>query len=113
MSIPAFWMWSGFAVFVLSLLALDLLVFNRKSHEVKIKEALLWSVIWVIIALLFNAGVFFFGGKEKGVNFLTGYLIERALSMDKYSCSCSYFSISGSREDTSTRSCSGGYWGRW
>jgi len=75
-------LWSAFVVLVLGLLALDLFVFNRRAHEIKIKEALVWSVVWVIIALIFNAGVFAFGGKERGVNFLTGYLIERALSMD-------------------------------
>lgn len=82
MDFSAGWMWLVFIILVLGLLGLDLLVFNRRSHEIRIKEALLWSVFWIIVALAFNAGVFFFGGKERGVNFLTGYLIERALSMD-------------------------------
>ncbi|MFZ4463607.1 MAG: TerC family protein [Bacteroidales bacterium] len=74
--------WIGFLAFIFLMLALDLGVFNRKSHEVKIKEALLWSAIWISIALIFNYGVYYFYGHEKGFEFLTGYLIEKALSVD-------------------------------
>ncbi len=75
-------LWLVFVVMVLVMLAVDFSVFNRRPHEIKIKEALVWSVIWVVVALAFNAGVYFFSTKERAVNFLTGYLIERALSMD-------------------------------
>ena len=74
--------WIVFIIFVVIMLALDLGVFHRQSHVVKIKEALLWSVGWVILALIFNIGVYFFAGHEKALNFFTGYLIERALSLD-------------------------------
>ena len=71
-----------FNIFILALLALDLGVFNRKPHAVTMKEAALWSAVWIVLALLFNAGVFFFAGEQTGLEFLAGYLIERALSID-------------------------------
>jgi tellurite resistance protein TerC len=74
--------WAGFLLFVFLMLALDLGVFHRKSHEVKIKEALIWSSAWISLALIFNAGVYFFMGKEKAIEFLTGYVIEKSLSVD-------------------------------
>lgn len=64
------------------MLAIDLGIFNRKSHEINYKEALLWSGIWISLAILFNIGVFNFAGHEKGMEFLTGYLLEKALSVD-------------------------------
>jgi tellurite resistance protein TerC len=76
------WLWIGFNLFVLFMLALDLGVFHRKMHEVRIREALLWTGAWIFIALLFNAGIFYFFGKEKAVEFLTGYIIEKSLSID-------------------------------
>lgn len=76
------WAWVLFNVFVLGMLALDLGVFHRHAHEVKIKEALAWSGVWIGTALLFNAGVWFWRGGEDGLAFLTGYLIEKALSVD-------------------------------
>jgi len=74
--------WIGFIVFVLIMLALDLYVFNRKPHEIKIKEALVWSAVWIGLALLFNYGVYVFLGKEKAVEFLTAYVVEKSLSVD-------------------------------
>lgn len=74
--------WLGFILFVLLMLGLDLGVFHRKSHDVKIKEALIWSAVWISIALIFNYGIFIFMGKEKAVEFLTGYVIEKSLSVD-------------------------------
>lgn len=76
------YVWIAFIAFVLLLLALDLGVFHRKSHEVKIKEALIWSAVWICLALLFNYGIYYFIGKEKALEFLTGYLIEKSLSID-------------------------------
>jgi tellurite resistance protein TerC len=75
-------LWIGFGVLVVIMLTLDLGVFNRKSHEVRIKEAILWSLVWITIALGFNAVIFFTEGSEAAVNFLTGYLIEKSLSVD-------------------------------
>ena len=75
-------LWTIFSVFVLGMLALDLGVFSRKPHEVRFKEALSWSIVWVVLSLLFNAWIYFRFGTEKGLEFLTGYVIEKALSVD-------------------------------
>ncbi|HLL06052.1 MAG TPA: TerC family protein [Myxococcaceae bacterium] len=75
-------LWGGFILFVLAMLALDLGVFHRKAHVVRFKEALMWSGVWVALALLFNAGIWWRFGTEPAVQFLTGYLIEKSLSVD-------------------------------
>jgi tellurite resistance protein TerC len=75
-------LWVGFIIGILCLLALDLIVFNRRPHEIKIKESLLWSAFWIVLSLLFNLGVYFFLGHEFALQFLTGYLIEKSLSVD-------------------------------
>jgi tellurite resistance protein TerC len=75
-------LWVGFNVFVLLMLALDLGVFHRKAHEVKFREAITWSAIWIMLALVFNAGVWYYFGKVKAIEFLTGYVIEKSLSVD-------------------------------
>jgi tellurite resistance protein TerC len=80
--IADFYLWTGFIVFVIIMLALDLGVFHRKSHEVKIREALIWSAVWISLALIFNYGIFIFMGREKAIEFLTGYVIEKSLSID-------------------------------
>jgi tellurite resistance protein TerC len=74
--------WVLFNLFVLILLALDLGVFHKQAHEISIKEALVWSAIWIVLALIFNAGVYFIMGQKAGLEFFTGYLLERALSID-------------------------------
>jgi tellurite resistance protein TerC len=74
--------WIGFNLFVILMLALDLGVFHRKAHVIKIKEALLWSGFWIALALLFNLGIYFWRGPETALEFLTGYLIEKSLSVD-------------------------------
>ena len=76
------WGWIAFNLFILFLLALDLGVFHRKSHAVSTKEAALWTVAWISIALIFNAGVYYFAGHDAGLQFLTGYLLEKSLSVD-------------------------------
>ncbi len=75
-------LWIGFTVFVLAMLALDLGVFHRKAHEVSVREAFIWSGVWIGLALLFNVGVYRWFGPERGLEFLTGYLIEKALAVD-------------------------------
>lgn len=75
-------LWIGFNVFILILLVVDLSVFHRKSHEIKVKEALIWTGAWITLALAFNFGIYYFEGKEKALAFLTGYLIEKSLSVD-------------------------------
>lgn len=74
--------WIGFNVFVLIMLALDLGVFHRKAHEVSVKEALIWSLVWITLALTFNGIIYYQFGEQKAVEFLTGYLIEKSLSVD-------------------------------
>ena len=75
-------MWIGFNAFVLAMVALDLGVFHRKAHAVGLKEAGTWSVVWVALALAFNAWIWLAWGREAGLQFLTGYLIEKSLSVD-------------------------------
>lgn len=76
------WMWILFNIFVLGMLALDLGVFHRKAHEIKLKEAITWSVIWILLALIFNVLVYFWHGTQSALEFLTGYLVEKSLSVD-------------------------------
>ena len=86
------WLWIGFNLFVLSLLALDLGVFHRHAHKVSIKEATIWSVVWITMAMVFNLGLYLFWDKvspnssysnsEAALAFFTGYLIEKSLSVD-------------------------------
>ncbi len=75
-------LWAGFTGFILGLLALDLGVFHRKAHAIRLKEALGWSAVWIALALAFNWGVFHWFGPQRGLEFLTGYLIEKALAVD-------------------------------
>ncbi len=75
-------LWGGFLALVFALLALDLGVFNRKVHRVGLGEAIVWSVVWTLVALAFNAWVYFRFGHTPGVEFLTAYVIERSLSFD-------------------------------
>jgi tellurite resistance protein TerC len=75
-------LWIGFNLFVILMLALDLGVFHRKAHEVKFREAITWSVVWIILALIFNAGIWYYFGKVRAIEFLTGYIVEKSLSVD-------------------------------
>lgn len=76
------WLWVVFNIFVLGMLALDLGVFHRHAHEVRLREALAWSAVWIVLALAFNAGIYIWLGDEPALAFLTGYLIEKSLSVD-------------------------------
>ncbi len=92
------WVWIGFLAFVVVMLALDLGVFHRKAHVISATEALAWTAFWVVLALAFNAGVYFMyehhwlgigrgighelGGRQPALQFFTGYLIEKSLSLD-------------------------------
>jgi tellurite resistance protein TerC len=86
------WLWVGFNLFVLALLALDLGVFHRKAHAVSAKEAAIWSVVWISLSLLFNGAIYLFWDRfipgspisngQAALEFFTGYLIEKALSVD-------------------------------
>lgn len=74
--------WILFNAFVLLMLALDLGVFHRKSHDVSVKEALTWTFVWIFLALVFNAIIYFWRGQQQALEFFTGYLVEKALSVD-------------------------------
>jgi tellurite resistance protein TerC len=74
--------WVIFNAFVVAMLLLDAFVFNRSPREIKMKEVAFWCIFWVALALIFNVGVYFQLGKEKALQFLTGYLIEESLSID-------------------------------
>jgi tellurite resistance protein TerC len=86
------WLWIGFNLFVLLMLALDLGVFHRKAHVISIKEATIWSVVWITLAMVFNLGLYLFWDQisptsnytnnEAALAFFTGYLIEKSLSVD-------------------------------
>lgn len=75
-------LWTSFAVTVIGLLVLDLVWFHRKDKEVSIKDALIWSVFWTVLALIFNVVVYYFYGAGQALNFFTGYMLERTLSFD-------------------------------
>ena len=98
-----YWFYAGFLAFVLLMLALDLGVFHRNAHEVSIKEATAWSVVWVTLALVFNVGLYYYAAWKfpqderlmaipnfnpdaaataVGLEYLTGYIVEKALSVD-------------------------------
>ncbi|OGF44737.1 MAG: hypothetical protein A2536_09320 [Candidatus Firestonebacteria bacterium RIFOXYD2_FULL_39_29] len=74
--------WVGFNIFIIGMLVLDLVVFNRKEHVIKMKEALSWTAVWITLALVFNLWVYYAYGQEKALEFFTGYLIEKSLSID-------------------------------
>ncbi|MGA7954264.1 MAG: TerC family protein [Gloeobacterales cyanobacterium] len=92
MGTESIWLWIGFNVFVLGMLALDLGVFHRKSHVISVKEASIWTAVWVSLALVFNTGIYFYwntlipgstySNSEAALAFFTGYLIEKSLSVD-------------------------------
>src|ERR1700704_21632 len=76
------WGWVGFNVVVLAILALDLGVLHRRAVKVSLKEAATWSAVWVALSLCFAFAIYRTMGEEAGLEFLTGYLIEYALSVD-------------------------------
>ncbi len=90
------WLWIGFNAFVLAMLALDLGVFHRKCHVVTFRESMAWTVVWISLALLFNLGVWHFAGSAKALEFFTGYVIEKSLSVDNvfvFALLFSYFAV--------------------
>lgn len=76
------WIWVGFNAFVLAMLALDLFVFHKDAHEVSLREAAGWSIVWIALGLAFGVGMYVRMGPEAGLQYFTGYLIEKALSVD-------------------------------
>ena len=89
-------LWVGFNILILILIAIDLGVLHKKSHVISVKEALIWSAGWIFISLTFNVGVYFWFGYESALEFLTGYLIEKSLSVDNifvFAILFSYFKV--------------------
>src|ERR1051325_6014175 len=76
------WLWVGFSLFIVTMLALDLGLFNRKAHTIRYREAWIWSGVWVTLAMIFAGIVFHYQGSQRGFEFLTGYIIELSLSVD-------------------------------
>ena len=90
------WVWGGFVAFIVALLLLDLLIFHRRAHVVSIREALAWTTVWIVLAVAFGIGVWLWQGQEKGLEYLTGYVIEKSLSVDNlfvFLLIFSYFSV--------------------
>jgi tellurite resistance protein TerC len=75
-------LWAGFAIFILVMLSLDLGLFNRKAHAIRYREAMIWSGVWISLAMIFAAIVFWLQGTQRGLEFVTGYVIELSLSVD-------------------------------
>ena len=82
MSVQTLLVWGGFILFILAMLAIDLGIFHRKSHTVSMKEAGIWTVVWISLATLFGIGLWLFNGSEQALAFAAGYLIEYSLSVD-------------------------------
>jgi tellurite resistance protein TerC len=76
------WLWIGFSFFILTMLSLDLGLFNRKSHTITYREAWIWSGVWITLAMIFAGVVFAYQGWDPGLKFVTGYIIELSLSVD-------------------------------
>lgn len=86
----------GFAIIVISILAIDLGIFNRKSHQVTVREATIWSIVWISLALIFNFAIYLFQGTDQALEFFAGYLLEYSLSVDNifvFVLIFSYFSV--------------------
>lgn len=90
------WFWVAFNLFVLAMLAVDLLVFHRRTHEVHIREALAWSAVWIALALAFGVVAWNYAGAKTALEYLTAYIIEKSLSVDNifvFLLIFNYFSI--------------------
>lgn len=80
--VVSIYFWTGFIIFILLMLALDLGVFHKKSHKVPVKEAMIWTAVWVSLSLVFNFIVYQKLGRQAALEYLTGYVIEYSLSVD-------------------------------
>jgi len=74
--------WIIFLVFIVLMLVIDLGIFNKEAHTIYYKEAIIWSLVWITLALLFNLGLYFYLGYQVALEFFTGYLLEKSLSVD-------------------------------
>lgn len=91
--------WIGFHVLIFTMLALDLGVFHKKTHKVPVKEAIIWVIVWVTLALAFNGFILFEFGKTKALEFFTGYIIEYSLSVDNIFVFILIFTYFGVRDE--------------
>ncbi len=79
---PTVIVWVLFNLFVIAMLLVDLKVFHREAHKITVKESMAWTMVWISLALLFDLGIYFWQGEQKALEFLTGYLVEKSLSVD-------------------------------
>jgi len=106
-------LWVAFNLFVLAAVALDLGVFGKRLHKISLKEAAISSAAWVVISGLFGLGILHFSGRQPALEFFTGYLIEKALSVDNLFLFLVTFAPSRSTIASSTACWSGGFWAHW
>ena len=101
--------WVVFGAVVVVMLALDLGVFHRKAHVIGAREAAVWSLVWISVALLFNLGIYFRFGADRALEFFQAWLIEKALSVDNLFVFLGrVLVLRGARRTCSTGCCSGG-----
>ena len=81
--------------------------FSSKSHEVSVKEALTWTFVWVFLALIFNIIIYFWRGQQRALEYFTGYMVEKALSVDNIFVFIMIFSYSKYLQNISTKFFSG------
>jgi tellurite resistance protein TerC len=90
------WIWPAFIAFIFAMIAADLLIFHREAHEVSIKEALVWSVVWTVVGLSFTGVIYAWKGGTAAGEYVAGYVIERSLSVDNifvFAIIFSYFQV--------------------
>ena len=80
--VPQWMLWTGFLLIIFIFLALDLGIFHKKNKTVSIKEAVIWSIVWFTMAMIFNAFIWYYAGSTTALEFFTGYIIEKSLSVD-------------------------------
>jgi len=93
------YLWFGFIAFVLLMLFLDLKVFHRKSEKVSVKNALIWSAVWITLAIIFGIGIYILWGHDIGLQYFTGYILEKALSVDNLFVFITIFAYFGVKDE--------------
>ena len=93
------YLWFGFIAFVLLMLFLDLKVFHRKSERVSVKNALIWSAVWIALAIIFGIGIYILWGHDIGLQYFTGYILEKALSVDNLFVFITIFAYFGVKDE--------------
>ena len=91
-----FWVWPAYIAFIFLMIAADLLIFHREAHEVSIREALIWSIVWTLLGVAFSGVIYLWQGTEAAGEYIAGYIIERSLSVDNifvFAIIFGYFSV--------------------